>query len=69
MELRDLGFIGYLFTWHKGNGDRGGVEERLDWALVSHGWVSQFSNCQVYHFSFILSDHSPLVIDTHDDHC
>lgn len=45
------------------------MEERLDRALASPGWVSKFPNCKVHHQPFILAYHSPLMINTNDDHC
>ena len=40
------------------------VREHLDRALANADWSSQFPDNAVFHFPRILSDHSPLLIDT-----
>lgn len=42
LGLLDLGFVGYPFTWRRGNGNKGGVKERLDRALSSSSWMTCF---------------------------
>ena len=40
--LIDIGNSGYGFTWKKSRGTPHWVEERLDRALISQGWITVF---------------------------
>lgn len=62
LGLRDSGFFGYPYTWHRGNGAPGGIEECLGQALASIDWLFKFSNYQVQHLPFILPNHAPFLI-------
>ncbi|CAN0917843.1 hypothetical protein LINGRAHAP2_LOCUS30541, partial [Linum grandiflorum] len=64
-RLIDLGFIGDQFTWTncKVNGNR--IRERLDRALCTSKWRTDFDEALVYHESGIGLDHRPLSIAFH----
>lgn len=62
--LRDLGMIGYRFTWERSRGSPQWVEERLDRALASQSWLSLFDNVVVENLEEApSSDHSALLLD------
>ena len=58
--LRDMGFMGALFTWLYQTVDGGQIRERLDRAVASLAWAERFKEARVYHLSNSTSDHSPL---------
>ncbi|KAJ4824389.1 hypothetical protein Tsubulata_026333 [Turnera subulata] len=55
--LLDLGFSGPTFTWKRGN-----LKKRLDRALGNSAWTASFPQAEIYHLSFLNSDHRPLLI-------
>ena len=54
--LTHLGYVGDLFTWHRGN-----IRERLGRASE---WNSMYVNAAVIHCDYYRSDHRPLLLDT-----
>ncbi|XP_030970836.1 uncharacterized protein LOC115991253 [Quercus lobata] len=56
-SLRDLGFLGPQFTWHKLFMDGRSIRSKLDRALVSSSWLGKFSNAILYHISNSASNH------------
>ncbi|KAF7831804.1 RNA-directed DNA polymerase [Senna tora] len=60
-SLVDLGFFGLGFTWK-----RNGVAARLDSALANTRWRSLFPEASVMHLPPLKSDHSPILVRTHD---
>ncbi|KAF4367775.1 hypothetical protein G4B88_011076 [Cannabis sativa] len=61
----DVGFIGPTFTWSncRNLGDR--VCKRLDRAIGSADWCTQFPLAGLTHHPIISSDHAPVILDTH----
>ncbi|XP_050233473.1 uncharacterized protein LOC126681962 [Mercurialis annua] len=45
--LKDVGAMGYKFTWHRGRNEVGRIEERLDRALCSTEWIELFPDAIV----------------------
>lgn len=56
--------IGYPFTWHQGNLDRGEIAERLDRFCASQSWGQLFPNTKVWHLSFYSSDHTRILLES-----
>lgn len=61
--LLDLGCKGRLFTWERGRGTDGWVEERLDRAVADAEWCSVFPHAMVQNIETLTSDHSAIFID------
>ena len=61
--LIDLGSHGHFFTWVKSRGTQDWVEERLDRAMATTSWMSQFPNGIVYSMEASESDHIPIFMD------
>ena len=61
-SLRDMGYIGFDFTWSRRLGERGWVRERPDRALVSSSWVVMFPGVRLHHVAASTSDHYMLVL-------
>ena len=61
-RFRDLGCVGPCFTWNKifTNGDSWWV--RLDRALATTEWFSNFAHAKLHHLSTTASDHCILVL-------
>lgn len=55
--MLDFGFIGSRFTWNRGN-----LFERLDKALCNKAWRVKFEEATVFHLSYFVSDHKPILI-------
>lgn len=64
--LLDLGFAGHPYTWTYRRFGKDFICERLDRALPNSDWCNSFSNSNLYHLSTSTSDHSPILLDTHD---
>jgi hypothetical protein len=68
-ELEDMGYIGDIFTWRRGN-----LRERLDRGAVNQAWNNLFPNESLINCETTRSDHRPLLVDTeylvgtHDQH-
>ncbi|KAK1583210.1 hypothetical protein Q3G72_021859 [Acer saccharum] len=65
-HLNCLATRGSFFTWTNGRGHDGihsRVEERLDRALCSEGWLSSCPLINCYTLPKLHSDHNPLVVD------
>ena len=60
--LIDLGTHGHFFTWEKSRGTPGWVEERLDRAMATTSWMSQFPNGVVFSMEDSESDHLPILM-------
>ena len=61
--LIDIGMSGYGFTWEKSRGTPHWVEEQIDRALVSQGWMHSFPNNNLYCIEATKSDHLPIFLD------
>ncbi|RYR51281.1 hypothetical protein Ahy_A06g026306 [Arachis hypogaea] len=55
--LVDLGFVGWSFTWRRGN-----LVERLDRTLSNMDWHIRFPETCVRHLLMLKSDHSPICL-------
>jgi endonuclease/exonuclease/phosphatase family metal-dependent hydrolase len=58
-ELEDMGYIGDIFTWRRGN-----LRERLDRGAVNQAWNNLFPNASLINSETTRSDHRPLLVDT-----
>ncbi|KAL8468719.1 hypothetical protein ACS0TY_031787 [Phlomoides rotata] len=63
LELQDLNFKGYKFTWSNGRVGPQNIQVRLDRALANPLWRLMFPTHTVYHRTRIKSDHSPIVLE------
>jgi hypothetical protein len=57
--LHDLGYVGDMFTWH-----RGLMWSRLDRAIGNSEWRQMHQNAALVHLEYNHSDHRPLLLDT-----
>jgi hypothetical protein len=57
--LEDLGYIGDIFTWRRGE-----IRERLDRAVGNERWSAMFPFAAVINKEHSRSDHRPIVVDT-----
>lgn len=55
--LRELGFVGPMFTWRRGN-----LSQRLDRAVYNEAWDSLAPLSSVRRLHRLKSDHRPLII-------
>ena len=60
--LKELDFVGPVFTWIYQRGDGYQIQEILDCALVSSDWAMLFPKAWLFHKSISVSDHCPLVL-------
>lgn len=58
-QLLDVGADGAKFTWARGN-----TFERLDRVLLGEGWANLFEATRVTNMPRVISDHSPLLIES-----
>ncbi|KAJ8898827.1 hypothetical protein K2173_007252 [Erythroxylum novogranatense] len=63
--LIDLGSRGPWFTWETGNTPRTNIRERLDRGVAISSWREIFPDCEINHLPHSISDHCPLLLDTH----
>lgn len=61
-NLRDLGYVGFDFTWCRRWGTQGWIHERLDRAFISTSWAACFLHAQLHHVAISTSDHYMLVL-------
>uniref|UniRef100_A0A803P924 Reverse transcriptase domain-containing protein n=1 Tax=Cannabis sativa TaxID=3483 RepID=A0A803P924_CANSA len=61
-NLVDLPLLGYPYTWEKGRDIREWIEERLDRALVTHDWMSLFTQLVLLNLEISTSDHCPIFL-------
>ncbi|XP_050217745.1 uncharacterized protein LOC126668598 [Mercurialis annua] len=59
--LIDIGAKGHKFTWERGRGTNGWIEERLDRVLCNNDWKEMFSSAEVCNLSVSTSDHKPIL--------
>ncbi|XP_031120802.1 uncharacterized protein LOC116024038 [Ipomoea triloba] len=64
--LAQLPMKGYRFTWERGRGTDGWIEERLDKVLVTDSWFTLQSGAAVENILMRSSDHSALYLSMHD---
>lgn len=58
-SLEDVGYTGDKFTWF-----RGGLKERLDWAVSNSGWMALHPMAGLSNLDMGKSDHQPICLDT-----
>ncbi|XVE52109.1 hypothetical protein DITRI_Ditri02bG0095800 [Diplodiscus trichospermus] len=63
-ELVDLPLRGYGFTWERGRGTDGFVEERLDRCLGTMNWIDMFPDVNLLCLFSSTSDHKPIETST-----
>ncbi|KAJ8761865.1 hypothetical protein K2173_005576 [Erythroxylum novogranatense] len=63
--LIDLGSRGPWFTWETGNTPRTNIRERFDRGVATSSWREIFPDCEINHLPHSISDHCPLLLDTH----
>ena len=61
-RLKELEFVGPLFTWIYQRGDDYQIRERLDCALMTVEWSLLFPMAKVFHKSTSVLDHSLLLL-------
>ena len=62
--FHDLGYSGAPFTWCNNRFLGPTVWERLDRALASSSWITQFPQASIHHLDYIGLDHKALWINT-----
>jgi hypothetical protein len=62
-DLTDIQLEGYPFTWIKSSGTDHMIEERLDRALASSDWLTEFPNAKLRNILSSHSDHSPILLN------
>ncbi|BFG29606.1 hypothetical protein CerSpe_158790 [Prunus speciosa] len=63
VNLLDLGYEGYPYTW-RNRRDDGGIQERLDRGLATNQWLRTYLEARVLHQVVKGSDHVMLVLYT-----
>jgi hypothetical protein len=58
-ELEDMGYVGDLFTWRRGE-----LWKRLDRGVVNEQWNNIFPFASLINSETTRSDHRPLLVDT-----
>jgi hypothetical protein len=58
-ELEDMGYVGDLFTWRRGN-----MRERLDRGVVNDSWNNLLPHPSLINKETTRSDHQPILVDT-----
>ncbi|XP_026458815.1 uncharacterized protein LOC113359387 [Papaver somniferum] len=64
LGLKDLGFIGFPFTWSIHQDGDSHIEERLDRGMENGKWITQFPNTSLRHLNHSGSDHSVVLLNT-----
>ncbi|XP_026459841.1 uncharacterized protein LOC113360554 [Papaver somniferum] len=64
MNLQDLGFNGYPYTWSNKREDNTEVEERLDKGLSNEKWIDLFPKSTIHRLIAKGSDHGPVILKT-----
>lgn len=62
-NLHDLELEGYPYTWERGYGTESWIEIRLDRALVSSSFMTQFVDAKLTNMKISTSDHSPILLE------
>ncbi|GMI84759.1 hypothetical protein HRI_002145200 [Hibiscus trionum] len=64
-SLKDVGFRGPWYTWEWGRLTSNNIRERLDRGVANDPWWSLFSHFDLEHLPHTISDHCPLLLNTH----
>lgn len=65
LDLHDLGFTGYPFTWNNRRNDNDFTEQRLDRALANNELLNIFPNSNLTHLDPLISDQVPICLSTY----
>lgn len=65
LEMQDLGYEGYKYTWCNRRDAENNVQVRLDRALGNNQWISLYPHYKVLHLPFASSDHCPILLDSY----
>ena len=60
----DLGYSGNKFTWAKGRWGNAAIKRRLDRGIANISWRLVFPKASMSHLGAIMSDHTPILLDT-----
>ena len=63
----DLGYFGNAFTWARGKWGSSAIKKRLDRGIASISWRLAFPKATVSHLGTIMSDHTPILLDTNPE--
>ena len=63
IEVADVVMSGLKFTWNKSPGKVGGLLKKLDRVLSNIAFVDKFSNASAQFLPFVVSDHTPSVLN------
>lgn len=61
--LIDVKMSGYRFTWERGRGSSGFVQQRLDRAMGNNAWHDLFPNARLLNLVAPCSDHNPILLE------
>lgn len=67
-DLLDIPFKGVNFTWTNNRQGSDLILERIDRGICSTKWKDEFPNATITNLPIILSDHSPILLQTHHIH-
>ncbi|KAL5573615.1 hypothetical protein UlMin_023212 [Ulmus minor] len=61
--LKDLSYMGEMFTWANKQGETGFIHERLDMYVGSIKWLRFFPNSHIHNLPFYNSDHRAIRVN------
>lgn len=59
----DVPLVGHQYTWSRGKGSPGFVEERLERTMANDGWHSLFPHARLVNLVAPISDHNPILLE------
>ncbi|KAF7116442.1 hypothetical protein RHSIM_Rhsim04G0089300 [Rhododendron simsii] len=62
IDLIDVGYVGYPFTWNNKREGRANIRIRLDRVVVNSRWRTDFSSGSLHHLKPGGSDHCPILL-------
>ncbi|KAL2899916.1 Sulfotransferase family cytosolic 1B member 1 [Bienertia sinuspersici] len=62
LGLKDLGVSGYDYTWTNQREGEDLIEEKLDRAIATGGWMNRFPEAKVVNLIWDGSDHIPIML-------
>ncbi|KAF7141710.1 hypothetical protein RHSIM_Rhsim06G0052000 [Rhododendron simsii] len=62
IDLIDVGYVGYPFTWNNKREGRANIRMRLDRVVVNSRWRTYFSSGSLHHLKPGGSDHCPILL-------
>lgn len=63
-DITELPFHGVTYTWTNNRQGKKATFERLDRACANDPWRLQFPDASIWNLPILLSDHSPIILDT-----